>query len=88
MARFAVWSSKTFIDVADLLDVERTERKSSRFRRTAARDFHAQELQRFEQVQHDAVVDRQRLGWRCPPVRACGAAFEERVAVGIKQRPP
>ena len=33
---------QTFIDVADLFDVERAERKPPRFRRATARDAHAE----------------------------------------------
>ncbi len=51
---------QTFVDVADLLDVQRTETQSPCLRRPAARHFHLQHLQRFEQMQDGAVLDQRK----------------------------
>ena len=73
---------QALVDVADLLDVERAERQPHARAVLAAL---VERLQRVEQVQHRAVVDRQRLGRRRAPVGAGRAAFEEREAVGVEQ---
>ena len=76
---------QALVDVADLLDVQRPEADPPGLGGAAARHPHLQELQRFEQVQHRAVVHRQRLGLGLPPGRPRLAAFEEREAVGVEQ---
>ena len=72
---------QTFVDVADLFDVERPEAEP------AGLALHLQVLQRAEQVQHRAIVDRQRRGRGGAPRRPRLAAFEEREAVGVEQIP-
>ena len=76
---------QALVDVADLLDVQGAEGEAARLGWAAARHFHLQDLQRFEQVQHGAVVDRQRLGGRLAPGRAGRAPFQEREAVGVEE---
>ena len=47
--------------------------------------LHFQVLERTEQVQHGAVIHRERVGGRVAPGRARLAAFQEREPVGIEQ---
>jgi hypothetical protein len=43
-------------------------------------------LDRFQQEQNGAIVDRQRFGRISAPARALLAPFEEGVAIGVEQR--
>ena len=71
---------QALVDVADLLDVERAVGQQH------ARAALVERLQRVEQVQHRAVVDRQRVRRASSrQLVSGGAAFEERVAVGVEQ---
>ena len=70
---------QALVDVADLLDVERLVGEQH------ARAALLERLQRVEQVQHRAVVDRQRVRRLLVPAAAGLAALEERVAVGVEQ---
>src|SRR3989442_12544411 len=65
--------AQTLVDVADLLDVQGAEGETALLGRSATRHFDLQELQGFEQVQHGAVVDQERLGGRLLPGGARGA---------------
>jgi len=78
---------QTFIDVANLFNVEGTEGNPAGLRRAAAGHFQLKNLKRVEQVKHGAVADLERLSGLVTPVRTGFAAFEERKAVGIKERP-
>ena len=62
--------------MAYLLDVERAVRERAPL----------EGLDAFEEQQHCAVVDGQRLGAMLPPRCALEPPFEEREAVGIEQR--
>ena len=70
---------QALVDVADLLDVERLIGEQH------ARAAVLERLERVEQVQHRAVIDRQRVGRLLVPAAARPAALEERVAVGVEQ---
>src|SRR5260370_6190375 len=72
--------------MTDLLDVERTEGDPSGFCGTATGNLHSKDLQRFKEVEDDAVVDRKRLRGFGPPVRSDGSALEKWEAVGIEER--
>jgi len=74
---------QALVDVADLLDVEGAEAEPPRLRPAGGLDL--QPLQGVEQMQHDAVVDGQRVGRRGAPRRAGGAPFEEGEAVGVEE---
>ena len=76
---------QALVDVADLLDAELTEAELASFSRTAARQPHLENLERFEQVQHRAVADRQRRGLGLLPGRSPLSAFQERKAVGVEE---
>ena len=76
---------QALVDVADLLDVEGAEAESARLRGATARDSHLQVLQRLEQVQDSAVVDRQRLGGGRAPARSCGPSLQERKLIGVEE---
>ena len=70
--------------MADLFNVERTERKATRLGRSAARNSYTEDLQCFEQVKDDAIVNRE---WFCSggcPSGIFGPTFEERIAIGIE----
>ncbi len=67
--------------MADLLDVERPEAEPAGL----ALHLHLEHLERVEQVQHRAVVDRQRVGRRVSPRVFPGAPFEEGETVGIEE---
>ena len=56
--------------------------------RSPARQPDLEHLEGFEQVQHRAVVDRQRLAGRVLPARPGGSPFEEREPVGVEQLRP
>ena len=75
--------------MADLLHTKRPEGDAPGLVSALPRpaDPSAQPLQRVQQMQHDAVVDRQRIGGGVAPARARVATFEEGVAVGIEQGP-
>ena len=70
---------ETFVDVPDLFDAQRAKADALRFA------VNAQVLQRPQQVQHRAVVDRQWIGRRALPARLGLAAFQIRKAVGVEQ---
>ena len=67
---------ESLVDMADLLDVKRPVRERTPL----------EGLDGFEQQQHRAVVDGQRLGAVLPPRRAFEPSFEEREAIGIEER--
>jgi hypothetical protein len=77
---------QAFIDVADLLDVERAEGKPASLGWAAAGELGAEDLQGLQKVENDTVVDVRRLGGRGAPLGACGAAFQERVTIWIEER--
>ena len=71
--------------MADLLDVEGTEAEAETLTFAGAGEFGFERLERFEQVEDDPVVDFQRLGGGGLPRGVGRAAFEERVAVRVKE---
>ena len=77
---------ETFVDMADLLNTERAERKPACLGGSSARNSHAEDLQRLKQVEHDAVIDFERRCRDRPPSRVRCTTFEKRVTVGIEQR--
>ena len=78
---------QALVDMADLLNVEGTERQAAWLRRPS-RHLHLEYLQRFQQVQHGAVINRQWLGLRRLPARVGRPPFQERKASGSNNRPP
>ena len=54
---------QTFIHVTDLFDIEGAKAETTSFGGTTTRHLDLQKLQRFQQVQHRAIVDRQRIGF-------------------------
>jgi hypothetical protein len=73
---------QSFVDMADLLDVERAEGEPAHLGGTAAGQFDAQELESLQKVQHNAVVDLKRFGRCVRPDCSRGTAFEEGVRWG------
>src|SRR5262249_1219717 len=76
---------EALVDVPDLLNVESTERKAARLGWSAARNPHTENLQCFQQVKHDTVVNFERRCGGRPPSRIFCATFEKRITVGIEQ---
>jgi hypothetical protein len=58
---------QALVDVADLFDVQGAEGEAAGFGGATARDLHLEELEGLQEVEHGAVMDRQRLGGRCQP---------------------
>jgi hypothetical protein len=52
---------QAFIDMPNLLNIQRPKRQPTRLYATAARNPNLQNLQRFEQMQDNSIVDSQRL---------------------------
>ncbi len=76
---------QAFVHVPDLLDVQGAEAEPARLGRAAARHPDLQHLQRVQQVQHGAIVDRQRPGRGGPPTGAGQSPLQEGEAVRVEQ---
>src|SRR5688500_7050550 len=70
---------QAFINMADLFDVEGAKAEPTSL------PVHFEILQRPQQVQHRAIVDRQWVCRRFAPGRAGLSSFEEREAVWIEE---
>ena len=77
---------QTLVDVADLLDVERAERKAPRFCGPAARDFDPQTCSASSRCRTTRLLIGSGSAACVCQMMCRRAAFEERIAVGIEQR--
>ena len=73
------------IDVPDLEDRQGTEAELAGRGWSPARQPDLEHLEGFQQVQHGAVIDRDRLAGRVLPPRPGGSPFEEREPIRVEQ---
>ena len=74
--------------MSDLEDRQSTEAELARRGWSPAWQLDLEHLKGFQQVQHGAVIDRDRLAGRLLPLRPGGSPFEEREPIRVEQFPP